>query len=605
MSSNLHLGWARLLVRSLFAAGARDAVLSPGSRSTPLALALDDGPLALRVISDERSAAFYALGQARVTSRPTVLVCTSGTAGAHYLPAIIEASESHLPLVAITADRPWELLHAAAPQTIDQDRLFGAFTRFFADVGAPDDGALSLRAVARLAAQAVAASLGPVPGPVHLNARFRKPLEPVTVTSPASWERVAADLAARGPTRVLAATPALPAADLDALAHRIEKAERGLIVAGPTAMPAGAERDAVFELARQSGFPLLAEATSQLRFARAPEGVLRVGALDVVLRVDAARAALRPDLVIQIGRPPTSTGFAELAGEGAPRIAIAPHGWNDPWSDAEAMVVAPIAGVVRELSARLSADASHDPWRAAWRRADALAAAAVEGELGEGALVEGQVARAVVGALPEHAVLAVGNSAPVRDLDLWATPTDKTIDVVHQRGASGIDGLVSSAAGAAASARRPTVLLLGDVSLAHDVGALALLADAEVPIVVVAVDNAGGRIFETLPVGAAISSDRLERLFATPPRVDWEKAAAAFGVAFAEVHAAGALGAALAAALARPGGTLIRAVVPRTDAAARARRVRATFAAAFAASPELRHSRQDDAAPAARRGERS
>jgi 2-succinyl-5-enolpyruvyl-6-hydroxy-3-cyclohexene-1-carboxylate synthase len=588
VSSNLHLAWARLLVRALFEAGARDAVLSPGSRSTPLALALADGPLALRVISDERSAAFYALGQARVTSRPTVLVCTSGTAGAHYLPAIIEASESHLPLVAVTADRPWELGQAAAPQTIDQIRLFGAFVRFFADLGAPDDAALSLRAVARVAAQAVAASRAPVPGPVHLNARFRKPLEPVAVTTREAWEDVAASLEARGPTRVVGASATLDAAALDALADRIAKAERGVIVAGPCALAAPGDREAVFELARRTGFPLLAEATSQVRFARAPEGVVRVGALDVVLRSSAARARLRPDLVLSIGRPPTSTGFAELASE-APRIVVAPHGWNDPWSDAEALVVAPIAATARGIAERLRADSRDRRWAESFRRADAIAASAVEAELASEMLVEGQVARAVVGACPEHALLVVGNSAPVRDLDLWAAPSNRSLDVVHQRGASGIDGLVSSTAGAAAVARRPTLLLLGDVSLAHDVGALALLADAEEPVAIVVVDNAGGRIFETLPVAAAISSDRLEQLFATPPRVDWEKAAAAFGVRFASARTASELTAALTAALGRPGGTVIRAVVPPSDAAPRARRVRAAFDAAFAAAPEFQH----------------
>ncbi len=586
MSSNLHLAWARLLVRALFDAGARDAVLSPGSRSTPLALALADGPLALRVISDERSAAFYALGQARVSARPTVLVCTSGTAGAHYRPANIEARESHLRVIAITADRPWELGQAAAPQTIDQLRLFGAFVRFFADVGAPDDGALSLRAVSRLAAQAVAASRAPVPGPVHLNARFRKPLEPVSVTSAEAWEDVASAIEARGPTRMMASSVTIDTSALDALADRISKAERGLIVAGPCALAAPGDREAVFELVRRSGFPLLAEATSQLRFARAPEGVLRVGGIDVVLRSPAARRQLRPDLVLQIGRPPTSTGLAELANEAPPRIVIAPHGWNDPWSDAEALVVAPIATVARGLAERLGSGSPGTSWAAFFRRADAIAAAAVEAELGADTLVEGQVARAVVGACPEHALLAVGNSAPVRDLDLWAAPANKSIDVLHQRGASGIDGLVSSVAGAAAVARRPAVLLLGDVSLAHDVGALALLADAKEPIVVVVVDNAGGRIFETLPVAAAISSDRMEQLFATPPRVDWEKAAAAFGVGFASARTAGELTAALGSALARRGGTLIRAIVPPNDAAPRARRVRAAFDAAFAAAPE-------------------
>jgi 2-succinyl-5-enolpyruvyl-6-hydroxy-3-cyclohexene-1-carboxylate synthase len=213
----------------------------------------------------------------------------------------------------------------------------------------------------------------------------------------------------------------------------------------------------------------------------------------------------------------------------------------------------------------------------------------MEGELASDALIEAQIARAVIGACPEGALLVVGNSAPVRDLDLWVAPGPKAFDVVHQRGASGIDGLVSSTAGAASVAGRPTVLLVGDVSLAHDVGALALLAEARTPIAVVVVDNAGGRIFETLPVAAAVAPERMEQLFATPPRVDWEKASAAFGVAFSAARTAGELGQALASALARPGGTVVRAIVPPKDAAPRARRVRAAFEVAFARPDDFQH----------------
>ena len=183
--SNLHLAWARLFLRSAAAAGVTDVVLSPGSRSTPLTIAAaTTSELRAHVIVDERGAAFFALGQARVTGRPSLLICTSGTAGAHWLPALIEASQSFVPLIAVTADRPWELQDSAAPQTIDQLKLFGDHVRHYAELGLPDPSPGALRAVPRIAAQAVARALGPVPGPVHINARFRKPLEPVEVDGP-------------------------------------------------------------------------------------------------------------------------------------------------------------------------------------------------------------------------------------------------------------------------------------------------------------------------------------------------------------------------------------------------------------------------------------
>ncbi len=569
--SNLHLAWARLFVHAVAAAGVTDAVLSPGSRSTPLAIALAGEPrLRLHVVVDERTAAFFALGQARVTGRPTLLACTSGTAGAHYLPAVIEAAQSFVPLLVVTADRPWELYDAAAPQTIDQVKLFGAFVRHHAELGLPDAAPSALRAVPRIAAQAVALSLGPTPGPVHVNARFRKPLDPVAAPAAEPWQPLVDALLVRGAPAVHAPSPASApdAATITAIAQRIARAERGLIVCGPAPLAQADARCAVLALARRTGFPLLAESTSQIRFGGDRAGVVECGAFDAVLRSPAFRAGPAPDLVLQLGAPPTSSAYAELCSSApsAARVVVAPHGWNDPQGDAAALVFADPGALAEALVAQLPA---REP--SAWSRAFGLAGARADriaaGASSGPALDEGAIARALVTSCPEGALLAVGNSTPVRDLDVFCPPSPRALRVAHQRGASGIDGLVSGAAGAASVSAGPVALLLGDLSLLHDLGGLALLARIDTPLVVVVVQNGGGRIFDQLPIARAVDADFFERCFATPQSVRFEPAAAAFGVPYARAETPAALDEALATAWARRGATLIEAVAAPLEGA--------------------------------------
>jgi 2-succinyl-5-enolpyruvyl-6-hydroxy-3-cyclohexene-1-carboxylate synthase len=581
MTSNLHIAWAKLFVRAAAAAGVRDVVLSPGSRSTPLAIAAAEDPdVRLTVIVDERSAAFFALGQARVTGRPSMLVCTSGTAGAHYYPAIIEASQSFVPLIAVTADRPWELYDAAAPQTIDQQKLFGGFVRHFADLGLPDAAPSALRAVPRLAAQAVARALGPTPGPVHVNARFRKPLDPVAAPAPEPWEPLVASLGARGAPVVHTPRSVVDPSLIAAIAERAARAERGLIVCGPAPLTQAEGRAAILDLARRTGFPLLAEATSQLRFGGERAGVVTCSAIDAVLRVPEARGKLAPDLILQLGAPPTSSAYADLcaASPDAARFVIAPHGWNDPQSDAASILLADPVAVARAVAGKLPTRiGAPPPWAAAFARADARAAAVIDRALAEG-FSEGAVARALVASAPEGAILAVGNSTPVRDLDAYCPASTKALRVLHQRGASGIDGLVSGAAGARSVAAEPVALLLGDLSLFHDVGALSLLARAKGPLVVVVVQNGGGRIFEQLPIARAAEPAVFDRCFATPVDVRFAEAAAAFGVAYARVEDRAALDEALARAWQSDRPMLVEAVVPPHGGAALSARIKAELA---------------------------
>jgi 2-succinyl-5-enolpyruvyl-6-hydroxy-3-cyclohexene-1-carboxylate synthase len=610
--SNLHTAWARLFLRAAASAGVRDVVVSPGSRSTPLALAAAESrEVRCHVIVDERAAGFFALGQARASGRPSMLICTSGTAGAHYFPAIIEASQSFLPLLVVTADRPWELQGAAAPQTIDQIKLFGGHVRAFSELGLPDPSPVALRAVARAAAQAVLRSLAPEPGPVHVNARFRKPLEPVVAGGPEPWEAAWSALMEKGaPVASIPRMEPDPEAIVE-LVERCARAERGLLVCGPLLPPSGCGGRAgrsfdlkqyqrsIAALARASGFPVLAEATSQARFGASPE-ITSIAAFDALLRDPAFRARLAPDLIIEIGAPPTSQGYADLVAEqpGCKRVVVAPHGWNDPSSSAHALLFADPADICDAVAARLPAPPRRSPWLDALARADARAWTLVDHELSGDRLSEGIVARLVASGCPEGSILAVGNSSPVRDLDMYCPASPRALRVLHQRGASGIDGLVSGAAGARSVAGGPVTLLLGDLSLLHDLTGLALAreaAAASAPLVIVVVQNDGGRIFERLPIGRSarasgdgVSEALLERCFTTPQSLLFEPAAAMFGLAYERVDTKPALDRALAAAWGRSGATLIEAVVPNSDGAARAERLLKAIAAASREPPPAR-----------------
>jgi 2-succinyl-5-enolpyruvyl-6-hydroxy-3-cyclohexene-1-carboxylate synthase len=614
--------WMRVLMDGLHRAGVTDVVVSPGSRSTPLVFAAEFLGMRCHTIIDERSAAFFALGRSRATGAPTALVCTSGTAGAHYYPALIEAAYAHVPLVVLTADRPPELQGCAAPQTIDQTAFFGHMVRHFVDLGPPEAERMRLRALRRKAIQAVALARGPVPGPVHVNVPARKPLEPAP-------PRTAADLAMaeRGDAvciepapQVFTGPPRAPDAAVDALAGACLAAQRGLIACGPMPPHLRDLGRMVGALARATGFPVLAEAASQVRsgahfgasFGAAPEqpGLLCDG-FEALLASARFRARTRPDLILQIGPPLTSSHLPGLLSEnpGAVRCVIAPWGWNDPDSSAGVLVMGDVIDTIERLVARIEArsrglapvaqagpvsppalSAGGAPAaRAAWARrfaaGNALVWRAVDEVLAAGAdsavMREGQAMRAALAAVPAGALLALGNSLPIRTVDTYGRARPDGPAVLSQRGANGIDGLISSAAGAASATSRPVALILGDVSFAHDIGGLASarLVGKRASLAVIVIDNQGGRIFEQLPIaergGALFSTHWL-----TPPACDVQAAAAVFGHAYVRAENAAALSDAVAAAL-RPGAgcTVIHAVVAPESATADARRIQALVGA--------------------------
>ncbi|HEX2572377.1 MAG TPA: 2-succinyl-5-enolpyruvyl-6-hydroxy-3-cyclohexene-1-carboxylic-acid synthase [Polyangia bacterium] len=589
--------WAGLLMGSLADAGVTDVVVSPGSRSTPFVLAAvrhsegqGQGRLRLVDVIDERSAGFYALGRAKATGRPCLLVCTSGSAGAHYLPAVIEAGLSHTPLIVLTADRPLELQECGAPQTIDQLKLFGDHVRGFFELGGPEGDPTALAGLRRAVAQAVARSRHPVPGAVHLNVRARKPLEPRPAASEEERALARRVRAVRGTPIATFHPPRLePSPEaLDDLERACREARRGLIVCGPAPLGQAEARPLLLRLAARTGFPLCVEATSQLRFGVAPfheDGEAQAAlcdGFDALFAVEAFRRQHAADVVLQFGGTPTSGGWERYlaAGGTTRRLVVNPYGWSDPHSSATAMIQAEVTSTVRALLGRLEergpnqrderGQAHRARWgerfraanREAWRVIDELVTAPES-------LGEAQVARAVVASVPREGVLAVGNSLPIRMVDRYAPARLGTCRVWSQRGANGIDGLVSGAAGVAASGC-PTTLLLGDVSLLHDLGGLAVAARATGPLVIVVVQNRGGRIFEQLPLVSTGLPEVAAALphFTTPHEVSFGAAAALFGIAYHRVETLADLDQALGVAQARQGCSLLEAVVPPHGAAA-------------------------------------
>ena len=533
--------WARTLIGALQDAGVRDLVVSPGSRSTPILLAAAASKLELHIHIDERSAAFFALGHARATSAPTALLCTSGTAGAHYLPALLEAAHARIPLVAITADRPPELHGCGAPQTLDQSRLFAAAVRSFVDLGTAERSLAALRGLRRRVLQIVAESAAPDPGPVHLNVPLRKPLEPEPEDDDAAAQALTAALAAEPrPTRH-AAVPRACGDALEELAAACREARRGILLLGPAPLEQGAEAEAIASLAAISGFPLCAEAASQLRFrktGRAP----RCDAFALLAASAGERADLRPDFVLQIGAAPTSAAWSEWACD-APRWVLSRHGWPDPESRAR-VIAGPVGDASRRLAARLGDRPREPAWAERLGAADALAWRVVDRLAPESD--EGSRVRAAVAASGAGSYLFLGNSLPIRTVDAYCPGTLGERSVLSQRGANGIDGLISAAAGSATALGRPLTAIVGDVSFAHDLSGLAAVRKTHRRLRIVVIDNGGGRIFEQLPVVDLELGSLFERAWITPPAVDIGAASRAYGIRYRRCDDDAAVAAAVA-----------------------------------------------------------
>ncbi|AKF81871.1 2-succinyl-5-enolpyruvyl-6-hydroxy-3-cyclohexene-1-carboxylate synthase [Myxococcus fulvus 124B02] len=528
--SNLNLLWARALVEELVRGGARHAVVCPGSRSSPLAIACAraEGLRTWSVI-DERSAAFFGLGLAKQSRTPVILVATSGTAGAHFYPAVIEASLSQVPLIVLTADRPLELQGWGAAQTVPQARFYGEHARSFTDVGVPESSDVALSHLRATAARAVATSLRAPRGAVQLNVPFREPLAPVTEAY--GEERLSA-LAKQGRpgvpfTRIAAPTPVPDAAVLESVRQRIAATERGVIVCGPRDEADGFA-EAISALSQATGYPVLAEATSQARYGGGP---LTLSHYDAMLRHAPFARAHRPELVLRFGGGLTPKVPQQwLDGSGADIVLFSDGGaLFDPAHRAATVVEGSAVAACAALAKGVKRSVGR--WTQGFLAAERMVRGALEAAFSErpDLLSEPRIAREVVATLPAEVPLFVSSSMPIRDVDAFAPASGVPLRVLANRGANGIDGIISSALGVAAAAARPAVLLTGDLALLHDVGAFVTAARSRVPLTVVAVNNDGGGIFSFLPIAQAAKPDEFESLFGTPHGVDLAHAAALGG----------------------------------------------------------------------------
>lgn len=499
---NVNALWGAVAAATLERLGVRTAVLSPGSRSAPLVVALAASSMDVVPVLDERSAGFFALGRAQESGQPVVLVCTSGSAGSHYLPAIIEAHESHVPLLVLTADRPPELRHCHSGQTIDQQKLYGGFVRFYAEAALPDADDVVLRSWRALLAQAHRRSLFPDTGPVHVNVPFRDPLAPVQVGGGVA---IAGGLSARGFAGEIQAPEHWVAASGG---EREKLSGRVLVVVGPDG----------YNEVPETGSPVLVEAAHAYRH----RGDNAIAHYDLILRSDKLATALRPDKVVLVGPPPTSKVLrAWLGAIEAEVLAVSPFGESvDPLQVASSQVqTMPDVGVT---------DASY---LATWRELDRYIETWV-GEAFEDAPVffEGKVPLVLKKSLPIGSMVCLASSMPIRDAEFFWPVNDKKFRPFANRGANGIDGTISTALGVAHGAESPVALVVGDLAFLHDVGALALRPRFRGSLTIFVINNSGGGIFENLPISGF--EPPFEELFATPQEVGIADLCRAYGVEY-------------------------------------------------------------------------
>ncbi len=508
--------FAQRAIASLVAGGCAGFVISPGSRHTPLVMAAANAGVPTEVVLDERSAAFLALGWAKAAEAPVALMCTSGTAGANYLPAVVEAWETGVPLVVVTTDRPPEHLGIGAPQTTRQDGFYVHHAKGQCTIGAADDDS-ALAALGQFEELALLAAAGK-PGPVHINVGFREPLWEPSPTALQQQATAPADSRRDAATQTGLDLPEQP---------------RGLLVVGPVqeARPeAAAAVEALVTWAHERGWPVLADVASGLRQnARLAPALLN--GYDLFLRSQAVRASLQPDVVVHVGRMPTSktlfTWLQQLEDRGADVRHLSTDG--QPHSLGRAPLVVPIRWqqLLESCQTAEPGAVPDNDWLAGWRRAESLAAAAAGDARSDAGLWEGSVAE-IVCAVPADSTLVLGSGMPIRDADAYVPTYATNVRCLVNRGVNGIDGLLATAAGVALHDPDSSVrLVIGDQAFLHDIGSLALVAGRK-NLEIIVINNGGSGIFEFLPISQAGAA--FEKYFLAPQQADMLTAAAAYGI---------------------------------------------------------------------------
>jgi len=530
--------WSELFVNELAACGLSAVCISPGSRSTPLTLAFYNHPhIQVYLHLDERCAAFFALGMALATEKPVALVCTSGTAAAEFYGAIIEARQAHVPLLVLTADRPPELRHSGANQTVDQLKLYGDQVLWSVDMALPtgEAPAVAIHNVQTMACRAYATAQGQMQsatkGPVHLNFPFRKPLEPATIEeyqaiAPLSRPQTQISFGVIQPT---------PDQILD-LAQHITREERGMIICGPRCADEYFAKTVV-RLAQKIGYPILADPLSGLRFSAHVDDRPIIGGYDGILsQVDP------PDLIIRFGTLPTSKAINDYINRSLaenPSATYVQVSQNGVWADDG-----------HRLTDFIHADPTllclHLPQAIQQRKASIWQKNFIEAESAYWATVEqhlannffdGTAVAMIAKNAPPHANLFISNSLPIRHMDQFVRPNAKPLKIFASRGASGIDGITSTALGIAAShSEEPLILVIGDVALYHDLNGLLAIEQHKLEnVTIVLLNNNGGNIFRRLPV--AKFDPPFEKLFLTPHVLDFEAAARLYGLHYVKTDA--------------------------------------------------------------------
>jgi len=548
--------YATWFVDELVQAGLSHACLCPGSRSTPLALALAQNiGVGLFQHVDERSAAFFGLGMAKSLRRPVALVSTSGTAAANFFPALIEAEHSHTPLIVLTADRPHQMRGSGALQTIDQIKLFGDHVKWFAEV-APPDIVLEdyCRSVSRRAWLAACESPS---GPVHLNFPFAEPLLPEDGASSGLKSSEGSTLK----RRVSIGKRRLDSLQVHTLASELRGRPHGLIVCGPQDDPA--LPDGVTALSAATGYPVLAEALSQVRCGPGRPS-LQVDSYDLILRSRKVVDRLRPDAVIRFGATPVSKPLLTYLDYHTDALQIVVDEgaqWRDQPGTARVVVDADPAALALGLANEMQGSEQSAGWAKLWSELSSGAReAAFEALRKDLQLSEPKSVAVLATVLRDGDVLFVGNSMPARDVDAFFPASPVAIRFLGNRGVNGIDGLVSSAMGAAATSRGRTLLILGDLSFYHDLNGLLAAKLHALDLTVILLNNDGGGIFSFLPVGEL---DRFERIFATPTGLNFSAAVEMYGGHYHRPDNDLALENMLTEALASPGLDVIEVVTHR------------------------------------------
>ncbi len=520
------------LVDELQRSGLHHAVVCPGSRSTPLAIALaSQAGIRTWMHIDERSAAFFALGLAKRLAQPVALLCTSGTAAANFLPAVVEAHLTHVPLLVLTADRPHELRDCGAPQAIDQNRLYGIHVKWFVEVALPEATNAALRYIRTLANRACALVRAVPAGPVHLNMPFREPLTPGLIVEqplPPPEHRDALAWGGRlGHEPYVAVADAAPGdvslSTIERIAALAGATEQGLIVVGPHYHPALTQP--LLRLAHQLGYPILADPLSQLRCGEHDRSLV-LSSYDAFLRLESFTSRMVPQLILRLGAMPTAKPFLlylqRYGSDGRLIVIDDQHGWEEPTQLAAEMLHTNPETFCLRLLEQLRPRPAPSKWLTTWQRADRVTRQALEtAMLDFEQPFEGRVFYELNSLLPSGASLYAGNSMPVRDLDTFFWGSERRVRLVGNRGANGIDGVVSSALGFSAGAadHEPTVLVIGDLSFFHDLNGLLAARLHALNLTIVVVHNDGGGIFSFLPQAAY--PEHFEQLFGTPTGLDF------------------------------------------------------------------------------------